>query len=169
MKPLLRTSEELSELVTRTSQTLLRRGPPFLMVMVAVIVFVSTTLTLETFGAGPEPFSNPTFAPPTNPDPVIVTATVLPDGIMFGLILATLTPADGMLSTITLIESLAVCPAVSVAVAVIVYIQFKKMETSFLSSLSLGLLLGGALGNIYDRIVFGWVRDFIDAHIGSRH
>jgi len=56
-----------------------------------------------------------------------------------------------------------------IAVVVIVYIQFRKTETSFISSLSLGLLLGGALGNIYDRIVFGSVRDFIDVHIGSRH
>ena len=31
----------------------------------------------------------------------------------------------------------------------------------------LGLVLGGALGNIVDRVRFGYVVDFIDFHIGG--
>jgi signal peptidase II len=34
---------------------------------------------------------------------------------------------------------------------------------------SLGLIFGGALGNIHDRIRFDAVVDFLDLHIGDRH
>lgn len=33
--------------------------------------------------------------------------------------------------------------------------------------LGLSLILGGAIGNIYDRYVFGYVIDYADLHIGS--
>jgi len=31
------------------------------------------------------------------------------------------------------------------------------------------MILGGAIGNLYDRIIFGAVPDFIDFHIGNFH
>lgn len=35
--------------------------------------------------------------------------------------------------------------------------------------IALGLMLGGILGNLIDRIKFGWVTDFLDFHIGTHH
>jgi signal peptidase II len=35
--------------------------------------------------------------------------------------------------------------------------------------IALALVLGGALGNVYDRVVSGMVTDFLDFYIGSYH
>ena len=43
---------------------------------------------------------------------------------------------------------------------ILIYTIFSK-TTSTLFHVSLGLIVGGALGNLFDRIVFGYVRDFI--------
>ena len=34
---------------------------------------------------------------------------------------------------------------------------------------SIGLIIGGALGNIVDRLVYGAVADFVDVHAGGYH
>lgn len=40
-------------------------------------------------------------------------------------------------------------------------------ETARGDILGLGLVLGGAIGNIYDRLMFGYVIDYADLHIGE--
>ncbi len=42
-------------------------------------------------------------------------------------------------------------------------------DASFLGKIALALILGGAVGNLIDRIRFGGVVDFLDFHIGSYH
>jgi signal peptidase II len=36
-------------------------------------------------------------------------------------------------------------------------------------TVGLGLVIGGALGNLVDRLVHGWVADFFDFHLGGYH
>jgi len=38
-----------------------------------------------------------------------------------------------------------------------------------ISSAALALILGGAVGNLYDRIRYSYVVDFLEVHIGSYH
>jgi signal peptidase II len=42
-----------------------------------------------------------------------------------------------------------------------------KVGASALLSFALGLLLGGAVGNLADRVRLGYVVDFVDAGLGS--
>jgi signal peptidase II len=57
---------------------------------------------------------------------------------------------------------------VTVAVVVIlVAMEAGSGWKSWLITLSLGLLLGGAVGNLVDRIVLGYVVDFVDIGIGT--
>lgn len=55
-------------------------------------------------------------------------------------------------------------------VAVLLIIFFlNKYKYERLLCLSLSLVLGGASGNLYDRITLGHVVDFLDFYIGSYH
>ena len=45
----------------------------------------------------------------------------------------------------------------------------RGMAASRLSRLGLSLVLGGALGNLYDRLFSGAVTDFLDFYIGTYH
>lgn len=56
----------------------------------------------------------------------------------------------------------------SVASAVILYL-LRKHARQTLFSLALSLVLGGALGNLIDRIRWGYVVDFLDFYFGSYH
>jgi signal peptidase II len=38
-----------------------------------------------------------------------------------------------------------------------------------LLQIALSLILGGALGNLYDRIAFGYVVDFLEFYVGAYH
>ncbi len=38
-----------------------------------------------------------------------------------------------------------------------------------LSAIGLALIIGGAVGNLWDRVTLGYVVDFLDFHLGGRH
>ena len=76
------------------------------------------------------------------------------EGVVFGLF-------PGFTSIFTIFSS--------IAIVVILFIFIKSDKTFFLSNLALGFVLAGAIGNLWDRVWFGCVRDFIDLHIGDKY
>ena len=52
---------------------------------------------------------------------------------------------------------------------IILIIFFMLSKSNGIKKFSLLMILGGALGNLYDRIFFKAVPDFIDFHIGNFH
>ena len=58
--------------------------------------------------------------------------------------------------------------AVTAAIAVAVLFWLWR-ETNPLDGAALGLVLGGAAGNITDRVRLGYVADFLDLHFGDMH
>ena len=52
---------------------------------------------------------------------------------------------------------------------IIIVIFFMMLKNKGLKKYSFLMILGGALGNLYDRIFFKAVPDFIDFHIGNFH
>jgi len=54
------------------------------------------------------------------------------------------------------------------AALLIVYL-LNKYKHEKLFCMSLSLILGGALGNLYDRITLGHVVDFLDFYVGTYH
>jgi signal peptidase II len=54
--------------------------------------------------------------------------------------------------------------AIAVVAAIVITYLIKKNPTQKLFCLGLALVLGGALGNLYDRITLGYVVDFLNFH-----
>jgi signal peptidase II len=57
----------------------------------------------------------------------------------------------------------------SLAICLIFYLYKNTPKKYYLLSTCFALILGGALGNLIDRIRFGKVVDFLDFYIGSYH
>jgi signal peptidase II len=54
------------------------------------------------------------------------------------------------------------------AVLIVVY-RTRHLQDNRLASFSLALVLGGAVGNLIDRVRFGVVVDFLDVHVHQYH
>ena len=54
-------------------------------------------------------------------------------------------------------------------ILIIFFIFVMIIKSSGIKKYALLMILGGAFGNIFDRIIFGAVPDFIDFHIGDFH
>ncbi|MGH9382421.1 MAG: signal peptidase II [Thermoanaerobaculia bacterium] len=80
-------------------------------------------------------------------------------GVAFGLL-----PAHGDLTATLLLTALGL-----VALGVIGYYFFRTPADQRLLLTSLSLVLGGAVGNLLDRIAAGAVTDFIDFYVGDWH
>ena len=54
-------------------------------------------------------------------------------------------------------------------ILIIFFILVMVLKSSGLKKLALVMILGGALGNVFDRILYKSVPDFIDFHVGEFH
>ena len=54
--------------------------------------------------------------------------------------------------------------AIAAIAAIVITYLIKKNSTQKLFCLGLALVLGGALGNLYDRVTLGYVVDFLNFH-----
>ena len=56
-----------------------------------------------------------------------------------------------------------------IIIFIIIIILYMTIQSKGLQKYSLLMILGGALGNVFDRILYKSVPDFIDFHIGDFH
>lgn len=56
----------------------------------------------------------------------------------------------------------------SAAILIILILWLRRLERR-LPAYAIGLIIGGAVGNVVDRVVYGAVADFFDLHIAGYH
>ena len=56
--------------------------------------------------------------------------------------------------------------AIVVVIALFIWLRTEKSK---LIQIALGMVIGGAIGNVIDRLRLGAVFDFLDVHIGENH
>lgn len=88
--------------------------------------------------------------------PVFSIVLVWNRGVSFGLFDSTSSWTPVLLS------------AFAVAVSLVLLFWLRRVEQRLLA-IAIGLVVGGALGNVVDRLRYGAVADFLDLHIGAYH
>jgi signal peptidase II len=58
---------------------------------------------------------------------------------------------------------------ISIVASIVILYLLKKHANQKLFCLGLALVLGGAIGNLYDRISLGYVVDFLNFHINNHY
>ncbi len=56
-----------------------------------------------------------------------------------------------------------------IAITLILYFQYRTSTADIMTQSGLALILGGAVGNLVDRLRFGHVVDFVDVFVGEHH
>ena len=80
-------------------------------------------------------------------------------GAAFGLFATFDQPIRGILLGLT----------TALALAVVSYFLIREYYADRIGQLALGMILGGAIGNIIDRLRLGKVVDFLDVYLGQHH
>ena len=57
--------------------------------------------------------------------------------------------------------------AVLISIGLLIWLN--KFVKTKMEAMSVSLILGGAIGNVIDRVYFGYVIDFLDVYYGSYH
>lgn len=58
--------------------------------------------------------------------------------------------------------------AVALAISAVLVVWLRRADSGLLAA-ALGMVIGGALGNIVDRVLYGAVADFLDLHLMGYH
>jgi signal peptidase II len=64
-------------------------------------------------------------------------------------------------------QSAPIFAVVSIGVTALIVVYHAKAGRGIVTTVALGLLLGGAIGNLIDRLRYGYVVDFVDMGIGG--
>ena len=113
----------------------------------------------------------------------IAIVVVVLDQLSKGWIVANLDPGEGMVvlgEWLRLVhgqnsgilfgmlpQSAPIFAVVSIGVTALIVVYHAKAGHGIVTTIALGLLLGGAIGNLVDRLRYGYVVDFVDMGIGS--
>jgi len=76
--------------------------------------------------------------------------------------------AFGILSSLSSpVKVLILCLVAGIAAVVVVIYSLRNEARNTILQVALTLILAGALGNLYDRILYGYVIDFLELHAGG--